>query len=220
MAEHDCVLLLFAKAPVAGAVKTRLCPPLSGEQAAELHRRLLWHTLEAVSRAGLGPIVLYCAPDICDPFFGKCAEHFSLQMTAQVSGDLGVKMPAALKDGLAMANRALLIGSDCPSITPAYLRSAANALVCDAKVVLGPAEDGGYGLVGVTGGVPDIFTDIPWGTSLVMNETLGRLRASSCRWRELPPIWDVDTAADLARLAIDPRLSHLSKGLTADRIAV
>jgi uncharacterized protein len=141
-------------------------------------------------------------------------------LKTQAAGDLGVKMAAALREALSLANRALLIGSDCPSITPAYLRIAAQALQDEADVVLGPAQDGGYGLVGAAGQVPDIFSGISWGTSLVMNETLGRLRLSSCRWRALPTIWDVDTAADFVRLAADPRLGHLANGLAADGIAV
>ena len=214
------MLLVFAKAPVAGAVKTRLCPPLSTRQAAELHRRLLWHTLETASSAALGPIELWCAPDLHNPFFDACRAHFRLELKAQVTGDLGVKMRSALSGGLTRADRAILIGSDCPTITPAYLRQAAGVLAAEHDIVLGPAEDGGYGLVGVSGVVPDMFTDIPWGTALVMNATLGRLRTNGPRWCALPPIWDVDRPADLARLAEDPQLHHLTKGFAADRVAV
>ena len=215
-----CVLQVFAKAPIAGKVKTRLCPPLSDRQAAALHRKLLWHTLETVSRAALGPIELWCMPDIHDPFFNQCRTHFQLELKTQVSGDLGVKMRAALDEGLTHSGRAILIGTDCPSITPTYLCTAATALEADNDVVLGPAQDGGYGLVGAKGGVPDIFVDIPWGTALVMNATLGRLSAYSARFCELQPIWDVDRPADLARLEEDPQLQYLMKDFTADRIAV
>ncbi len=218
MAERaGCVLLVFAKASVAGTVKTRLCPPLSDQQAAELQRRLLWHTLETASSAALGPIELCCAPDICDPFFEACRSHFRLELKTQAAGNLGIKMRAALSDALTRADRAILLGSDCPAITAAYLRRAAGALAADYDIVLGPAEDGGYGLVGTASVVPDMFTDIPWGTPLVMNATLGRLSASDSRWCELPPIWDVDRPEDLARLAEDPRLHHLTKGIAPDQ---
>lgn len=212
-----CVLQVFAKAPIAGEVKTRLCPPLSPHQAAALHRELLWHTLETASRAALGPIELWCMADIHDPFFNQCRAYFHLELKPQVSGDLGIKMRAALEAGLTYADRAILIGGDCPSITPTYLQSAATALAADNDVVLGPAEDGGYGLVGVAGDVAEIFTDIPWGTALVMNATLGRLREHDLRWHGLAPIWDVDRPDDLARLARDPQLNHLMKGFTLDR---
>jgi uncharacterized protein len=214
------MISVFAKAPVPGAVKTRLCPPLSAQQAAELHLRLLWHTLEAASSAALGPIELCCAPDIHDLFFDRCRTYFGLRLKPQVAGDLGVKMGSALADGLTHADRAILIGSDCPTITADYLRQAADVLTTGHDVVLGPAEDGGYGLIGVFGAVPDIFTDIPWGTDLVMNATLGRLRNNGVKWCELPPIWDVDRPEDLVRLAEDPQLKYLMKGFAFDRIAI
>ena len=221
MAERAaCVILVFAKAPVPGEVKTRLCPPLSDRQAAELHQLLLWHTLEAASSAALGPIELCCAPDIQNPFFDRCYTHFGVQLKTQATGDLGVKMGSALADGLTRADRVILLGSDCPTITAEYLRQAAGALAVGHDVVLGPAEDGGYGLIGVSRLVPDIFVDIPWGTDLVMNATLGRLRSNGQTWCELPPIWDVDRPEDLARLAGDPRLKHLTKGVAIDRTAV
>jgi uncharacterized protein len=215
-----CTVLVFAKAPVTGTVKTRLCPPLTPEQAAELHRRLLWHTLETASSAALGPIELCCTPDTFDPFFAECRARFGLELKTQAAGDLGVKMQKALTDALNRTDQAILIGSDCPTISPAYLRAAAAALTAENNVVIGPAEDGGYGLVGVAGVVPDLFAAIPWGTALVMNATLGRLMANGCRWRELPPIWDVDRPGDLARLANDLRLNYLMEGYAADRIAV
>ena len=214
------VLQVFAKAPIAGAVKTRLCPPLSDLQAANLHRALLWHTLETASRAEIGPVALWCMPDIDDPFFSQCSTHFQIELKAQVSGHLGVKMRGALNDGLTRADCAILIGSDCPSITPAYLHSAAAALAADNDVVLGPAEDGGYGLVGAKSDLPELFADIPWGTALVMNATLGRLRDHGLRWHALAPIWDVDGPRDLSRLARDPHLNHLMQGLNLNRPVV
>jgi uncharacterized protein len=215
-----CVIAVFARAPVPGAVKTRLSPPLSAQQAAELQRKLLWHTLDAASSAALGPIELWCTPNIGDPFFYSCQTHFGLQLKTQGAGDLGVKMGAALGDGLTRADRVILIGSDCPAIGADYLRQAADALATGYDVVVGPAEDGGYGLVGVFVTVPDIFTGIPWGTDLVMNATLGRLRNNGAKWCELPPIWDVDRPEDLARLAEDPQLKYLMKGFVFDRIAI
>ncbi|MDQ3261204.1 MAG: TIGR04282 family arsenosugar biosynthesis glycosyltransferase [Pseudomonadota bacterium] len=208
-----CALLVLAKAPVAGVVKTRLCPPLSFGQAAELQRRLLWHTLETASRAALGPIELWCAPDGVDPFFDHCRAHFKLELKAQVTGNLGAKMRSALDEGLTRAERAILIGSDCPTITAAYLRQADGVLGAGHDIVLGPAEDGGYGLVGAARALPDMFCNIPWGTPLVMNATLDRLRASGYRWCALPLIWDVDRPEDLVRLASEPQLKILTEGI-------
>lgn len=203
-------VIVFTKAPIAGQVKTRLCPPLSWDDAAELHRRMLRHTLNTASRANLGSVELHCAPDTNHDFFADCSRDFGIRLKAQVAGDLGVKMQTALND----ARRAILIGSDCPSITTEYLRKAASALMKNNSIVFGPAEDGGYGLIGLSGAKPDIFAGIPWGSSTVMKSTRNILSFNGLAWRELEPIWDVDRPADLKRLARDTALNYLLNDLT------
>jgi uncharacterized protein len=210
-----CRVIVFAKAPIAGEVKTRLCPPLSVNDAAELQRRMLRHALNTASRADLGPIELYCAPEISHPDFNQCQDEFKLELKRQVDGDLGVKMKTALINALTQAEYAVLIGTDCPSITPDYLREAVAALSDQAPVVFGPAEDGGYGLIGVRRATPEIFIDIPWGSAEVMKSTRNILMVKQLAWRELAPIWDVDRPDDLARLARDANLNYLVKGLIA-----
>ena len=210
-----CRIIVFAKAPLAVQVKTRLCPPLSPEEAAELHRRMIMHTLNTAFLADLGPVALHCAPHTAHDFFAHCRRDFAVRLQSQVAGDLGLKMQIALNG----AGRAILIGTDCPSITPAYLRDAAAALSSANSIVFGPAEDGGYGLIGINGATPDIFSGIPWGTSDVMKSTRNILSATGQAWRELAPIWDVDRPKDLERLASDAELNYLLNGFALAPVA-
>ena len=210
-----CRVIVFAKAPISGAVKTRLCPPLTAVEATELHCRMLRHTLNTASRAALGPIELHGAGALDHPFFQQCRKEFNIELKHQVDGDLGMKMKSALTNALFQSQHVLLIGTDCPSIAADYLREAAASLSHEFPIVLGPAEDGGYGLIGVRGATPDVFADIAWGSSDVMKSTRNILTAKQLAWRELTPIWDVDRAEDLARLACDAQLRYLAKGLIA-----
>ena len=208
-------MILFAKAPIAGAVKTRMCPPLTAGEAAELHCRLIRHTLNTASRAALGPIELHGTAALAHPFFRQCSDEFDIELKLQVDGDLGVKMKIALTNALSQSQHVLLIGTDCPSITADYLREAAASLATNSPIVFGPAEDGGYGLIGVRGTTPDVFADVPWGSNAVMKSTRNILTSKGLAWRELAPIWDVDRPDDFARLSNDVNLNYLAKGLIA-----
>jgi rSAM/selenodomain-associated transferase 1 len=204
-------VIVFAKAPVAGAAKTRLIPALGAAGAARLHERLIDRALATASGAGLGPVELWCAPDSTHPFFASRAARFGVSPTEQGPGDLGERMHRALAAGLP----ALLIGADCPALTPEYLRDAAAALAAGDDAVLGPAEDGGYVLVAARRIRPEVFARIRWGGSHVMEEQRARLGALGWRWSELPPLWDVDRPADLARLRDGiPEVAALLTGLT------
>lgn len=191
-------IIVFARAPVPGEAKTRLIPVLGAEGAARLHARLVERTLATACAAGVGAVELCCAPDATHPFFAACAARFGVALTAQGAGDLGERMHRALAGGLP----AVLVGSDCPSITAEYLHEAARALVAGYDAVLGPAEDGGYALVGANRLNPGCFEHIPWGGPEVMATQRLRLRACGVRWAELTPLWDVDRPGDLERLRV------------------
>jgi rSAM/selenodomain-associated transferase 1 len=197
----SCRILVFAKAPVPGWVKTRLVPALGEAGAAQLYRQLVERTLDTALSAGLGAIELWCAPDTNDPYFAACAKRYGVRLRAQGQGDLGGRMARALKRTLATGTPGLLIGCDCPVLAPAYLREAAAALAGGSDAVFGPAEDGGYVLVGLARMPPaQLFEDISWGTALVMQETRARLGRLGWRWRELATLWDVDRPEDFLRL--------------------
>jgi len=189
-------VIVFAKAPVPGSAKTRLIPALGAAGAARFHARLVERALGTACAASLGPVELCCAPDRSHPFFTECAARVGVSLTDQGTGDLGERMHRALAADLP----AVLIGADCPAMTPDYLREAAAALAAGQDVALGPAEDGGYVLIAANRIRPDAFARIGWGGPDVMEEQRARLREIGWRWSELPPLWDVDRPEDLARI--------------------
>jgi rSAM/selenodomain-associated transferase 1 len=195
----SCRIVVFARAPEPGKVKTRLIPALGEAGAAALHRRLVVHSLRAARDAGLGPVELWCAPDTRHAFFAECERQFGVSLYSQCEGGLGARMRHAFEKVLGRAERAILIGSDIPALSGQYLRDAGRALG-DHDAAIGPAEDGGYVLIGLARCDPELFRDIPWGGPEVLAET--RLRIAALRWRclELPALWDVDRPEDLERL--------------------
>lgn len=193
-------LLLFAKAPVPGTVKTRLVPALGEAGAARLHARLVEHALAVAAGSGLAPVELWCAPATDHPFFAACAAAHPVRLRPQRGGDLGERMHHALAAALEEAESAVLMGSDCPAIDGGYLAQAFVALEEGADLVLGPAADGGYVLVGLRRPQPPLFRDIPWGGAEVLARTRERAHSLGLTVRELPELWDVDRPEDLARL--------------------
>ena len=198
--DTGCRVIVFAKAPEPGKVKTRLIPALGEAGAAALHRRLAMHSLRAAQDAELGPVELWCAPDTHHAFFAECERAFSVSLHSQCQGDLGARMQHALETVLERAKRAILIGSDIPALSEIYLRDAERALSRAHDAVIGPAEDGGYVLIGLARCHPELFRDIPWGKPEVLAETRGRLAALRWRCLELPTLWDMDRPEDLERL--------------------
>ena len=192
-------IAVFAKAPIAGTVKTRLAPLLGRERAARLHAQLVHHALGIASAAATGPVELWCAPGVDDPFFAECARLYPVRLRAQEGADLGERMRHAFDSLLADGRPAVLIGSDCPAMTAEELRAAAAALATH-EAVFAPAEDGGYALVGLARRLDEIFHGIAWGSATVMAETRVRLAAAEVRWHERPRTWDVDRPEDYERL--------------------
>ncbi len=186
-------IAVLAKAPVAGYVKTRLIPTIGAHAAAVLQERLTEHAVTTAVAANLGPVTLWCAPDSSHSSFQDLAGRFPIALAQQPAGDLGVRMLAALEDG------GLVIGSDCAAFTPDHLR-AAGAALDEADVVLTPAEDGGYVLIGMRKVQPKLFDNMTWGAATVLAETRRRIAALKLDAIELAPLWDVDTEDDLARL--------------------
>ncbi|SDL37516.1 hypothetical protein SAMN05192555_10457 [Franzmannia pantelleriensis] len=195
----DFPLAILAKAPVPGLAKTRLIPALGAKGAAMLHERLLRHTLKvALAATDAKSITLWTALDHCHPVFQELADHHGIILRPQPEGDLGGRIHRALH---AMSQPGLLIGTDCPVITPSLLAHCYLALG-RADVVMLPAEDGGYGLIGVRHCDPRLFDAITWGTDAVMEET--RKRITILGWQLSCPqtVWDIDRPEDLQRLSV------------------
>lgn len=197
-------ILVFAKAPIPKAVKTRLMPILTPDQAAGLQRQLVTHTLTTVTSGELAPVELWCAPNLYHPFFQTIARHFKITLKSQAGTDLGVRMGDALRETLMTRRYAVLIGTDCPGYSQDYLYAAFKALQGGADAVLGPAEDGGYVLIGLSRYDPELFQGVNWGSDTVLAETRERLKRCGFHWEELPPLWDVDRPNDLLRLEQEP----------------
>ena len=186
----------MAKAPLPGYAKTRLIPALGAPGAARLQRQLTLRTLATARAAGLGPVTLWCAPDVRQRFFRALRRRCGIELRAQPEADLGMRMADIFA---AAGNRpVLLIGTDCPVLTPEHLRQAALALQ-SADAVFITTEDGGYYLVGLRRPAPELFSGIAWSTPEVMARTRERLAALGLRWQEVARLWDIDSAADLAR---------------------
>jgi rSAM/selenodomain-associated transferase 1 len=210
--------MVFARAPTPGEAKTRLIPAIGKAGAAALHRRLVVHCLRGAADARIGPVELWCAPDTNDPFFRECERSLGVSLHAQGGGDLGARMQRAFESALARSRHAILVGSDIPALSVQYLRDADQALAQGDDVVIGPAEDGGYVLVGLSRCDPELFRGIPWGGPEALAATRRRIAALGRRVIELPALWDVDRPEDLERLSEEMRQSFMpAAGGAGDR---
>ncbi len=205
------MLVVFAKAPQPGRVKTRLAPLLGEERAARLHARMIEGTVRVASQAGFERVELHCAPHTRHGVFLALARRHALVLRAQGRGDLGARMQRAFERVLRTARIAVLIGTDCPVLRAADLREAARALQGGADAVLSPAEDGGYALIGLRRTSPRLFCGIDWGSDSVLAQTRRRLRELGWRWRELRTLWDVDRPEDYVRFERLRPLRHFMR---------
>ena len=209
----DALVIVFAKAPRAGEVKTRLIPALGAEGAAALHRQLLHRTLVTATGAGLGPVELHCAPDTHNVFLRDCGCRYGVALLPQQGHDLGARMCHAFEEALTRHAKVILIGTDCPVLTEQHLRDTHAALAQGHDAVLIPAEDGGYALIGLAQCDARLFDGIAWGGDTVLTATRARLKALGWRWRELETLWDIDRPEDYCRwseLVIDNETSPLA----------
>ena len=190
-------LLIMARAPVPGACKTRLIPALGAEGAAALQRRLLRHALSAAAGVPGAALTLHAHPDTDHPLLREWAVEFGARLRPQQGDDLGERMAHALAAALTEGGPAVLIGCDSPGYTADYLEAAFAALEAGHSMVLGPAVDGGYVLIGLNRVEPSLFRDIPWGGERVAVLTRERAAAAGLRPFELAPLADIDHPEDI-----------------------
>lgn len=195
MMELKTALGIFAKQPVAGRVKTRLCPPFSAAEAAALYRCSLEETVALAVAAGFAPVI----------FFDGNVDWFQqafpgVRLVPQGEGGLGVRLERALKLLRAEGCEAVaIIGSDSPDL-PATLLAEAFAALREADSVVAPARDGGYVLIGERRHVPELFRDIPWSTDQVLAITRRRAVEAAVELREIGGWEDIDDIESLRRL--------------------
>ena len=226
-------LILFAKVPKPGEVKTRLLPDLSPEQASRIYRAFILDTLNATALLKGVKRILACNPTRRDPFFKGLADRFGLTLIDQIGKDLGARMRNALVEARRLGfDPAVLIGMDLPTLPAAYIQEAFLRLEKKSQkpsLVLGPSTDGGYYLVGCSGSVPPIFDGIAWGTERVLTQTLERITDNPLNAALLPFWYDVDTLQDLRFLTqhlnylereagkpVAPETARVLKTLTLD----
>jgi rSAM/selenodomain-associated transferase 1 len=209
MQHPDTRILIFARAPEAGKTKTRLIPALGTQGAAELHRRMTLQLVTSISNAHIATIELLCYPDTRHEFFMQLHQQFGINLNTQHGRNLGERMSTALSNSLHQCQHTLIIGTDAPAITPAYLQTAIEKLKSGYEVVLGPAVDGGYVLIGMSQHHATLFENIDWGTKHVLAQTLERINQNNLSHHTLETLWDVDTPDDMAKLRNDTRFTDL-----------
>lgn len=193
-------LIIFAKRPVPGRVKTRLSPPLSPEEAAELYHRMLEDVLaKGGTQAGVDKWVFYEPDAGAAQFFAGLAPEMS--HVPQEGNDLGERMANAFRRLLALGYGMIaIIGSDLPDLPAAYVEEAFRRLESGtADAIFGPSEDGGYYLVAMGELHENLFRDVPWSSGEVLATSLARAKDSGLTVSLLPLWHDVDTAEDLER---------------------
>jgi len=198
-AKPSSALLVMAKYPTPGRTKTRLTPPLSPEQAARLYECFLLDTLDTMRQVPQAQPVIAYLPAESEAYFTELAPDFEL--LAQHGPDLGARLDNAITHYLNLGyERVAIMNSDGPTLPASYLTNAFERLRGDTDVVLGPAADGGYYLIGLKRPTPHLLREVQMSTPQVLADTM-TLTAKEGLHVELLPTWyDVDDGQSLARL--------------------
>ncbi|GFO68558.1 hypothetical protein GMLC_21370 [Geomonas limicola] len=203
------VLAVFAKTPHPGKVKTRLAPALTPEEGAELYHCMLQDTIARMRTLGVETVIFY---DGDEEFFRNF--HPGLRLIRQHQAGLGERLEAAFRqlEDLGYRER-VVIGSDAPDLPLSFIREAFDFLGTGKDVVFGPAEDGGYYLVGLSGGMADLFQDVPWSTSEVLAVSYQKAQHAEFAVELISTWYDIDSYEDLLR----PGLYDPESGATLTR---
>jgi hypothetical protein len=191
-------LIIFTKSPVLGEVKTRLQPDYSPEQSLFVHKKLISHTLELTKSLKNIDVELCCAPDRNTSYFLSCENNYPITLNNQQGDDLGERMAFSMSVSLQTYEKVVVIGTDCPDINEDYINQAFAALNSN-DVVIGPAMDGGYVLLGLKKFSIEIFNNISWSTDKVLSQTKKNLKNLSLEYNELDVMHDLDRPEDLRK---------------------
>lgn len=200
----DIPLYLFAKAPVEGRAKRRMCPPLTQGQAAKVAAALLLNAGRVVEQGWLGQCVLSAAPDLTHPAFEIYQNSAQWQTNIQPDTDLGGRMEQALQSGIENAGAAAVLGTDIPAITADILVQA-HAALAQGRQVVGPSLDGGFYLLGLNRMPAQLFSDIQWGSADVYAQLLRNAAELNMILEPLPTLSDCDYYEDLEQATINGR---------------
>jgi rSAM/selenodomain-associated transferase 1 len=194
--QKEAIVIIFAKAPDPGSVKSRLHPILNPEERARLQAAMIFDTL-LLSDPLPCRRLLACAPSVDHPFFVKCRRERSIDLIPQVGESLGARMENAFLWGFGQGfQKVVLIGCDAPTLPADLIRQAFDYLD-RSPAVIGPSLDGGYYLIGARPPLPDLFNGIQWGSDQVLIETLRKVNGEKLDCALLPFWYDIDRPTDL-----------------------
>lgn len=191
-------LLIFAKAPCLGRVKTRLQTVMGPWRARRLHREMVHSVVQMAMQSRLLPVKLLVTES--HRWLGALAARWGLDYGLQGKGNLGQRMAAASRKALQQYESVILLGGDCPLVTASDLSQLMAILAADCPAAMIPANDGGYVALGLRCWSPALFSDIDWGSARVADQTRLRMTQLGWRWRELTPRADIDRPEDLQLL--------------------
>lgn len=193
----DCVIVM-AKIPKSGHVKTRLAVSLGDDKALSVYLKLLKATLNTVTSDSAWHCQLWGDSNGDNDCWVQAGiDTTAYEYHCQQGDNLGERMQFALQTALKKYKRCVVVGTDCPAIDRAYIAQAFLSLSTHSAVVLGPAEDGGYVLLGMGDRVVDVFSGVSWGSDSVLEDTRRHLRTRSIPWQELSTLRDIDRLEDL-----------------------
>lgn len=198
MTDSGKQLIIFVKSPLPGQCKTRLIPLLNPQGACDFYKSLVTHCFKQLTDLRNINIVIYAYPDIQDNFIKQLAERSNFNIHPQQGNNLGERMHNALQHSLSSNTKAVLIGTDCPLIDMSYITQAFDALD-NHDIVIGPAEDGGYVLIGATQIETALFDNIQWSSDQVLHQSLEKVQAAGYTSTVLRTLWDIDTPEDFAQ---------------------
>jgi len=200
-------LYLFAKAPVPGAVKTRMQPHITPLQSAELATMMLVQSVETVCRFWPGKLILTVTPNADHPAFCRLAKTHQFEVEVQVPGNLGDRMFHTLAQGIKYHDKAVVMGCDVPQISGESLQCV-HQLLLENKNVIGPASDGGFYLLGLTRVDPVYFDGVQWGGNRVFSRVCKNLEDHGVELHKIPELRDIDNWEDLILLSDQDQRYH------------
>ena len=192
------VLIIFSKSPDRGKVKTRLIPQLGIYKATRIYKELLGNTIKTAINANYSELQIWVDGDINHIYLTQLKKRYGIKLYQQTGNNLGQRMSNAFDKVLNKFTHAVLIGSDCPQINKFDLNKASQYLSENTDVVLGPATDGGYYLIGLKSNNNKLFQNIKWGQASVFGKTCETI--SNLGWKKkcLSEHWDLDRSSDFS----------------------
>lgn len=196
---NSVAVVIFTKNPDPGNVKTRLIPELGEQGSYKLYCELLNHTLSTVNELNHIDKYIYTTPNVAHPFFNRYQTEYNFTIEKQTGIDLGMRMHNAFQNILSEHEACVLLGCDCPTLTVSILNNAVLGLNGN-DIVIGPANDGGYYLIGLKQHNIKLFNGMNWSHSSVYKDTIERIEKENHSYIELERLTDVDNYNDLEKL--------------------